>query len=308
MRKLLALTLCAFLLLTGCQLATDEVNDGGPGYQDRLVGVVVTTEYLDLFDMEAYLEDNLNDALVGEITGDTSAYQGRIYAQEEVAHSTTGDGVPCTSIYYNFDQIDGIQMLCYEVQTILEDGTVHATYTKGYTSEGFGSTSYGGEVNEGTIYVPEDAGAVTIFTNPVYQDSEGRLYLVAGTGATTNSIGGSMSQNIYEEYTETINGEETTVRREFKVTVEGISVPEKVSIFQMDENNGILDRQEYIPGQLPEELTPADGCAYILVEEYAGEKVTRELLEPGNDLIAVSVRSEKLYCATDYCRILWPEE
>lgn len=308
MKKLFVLLLTLSLALTGCQLATERTSKDGVINQDRLVGVVVTTEHLDLFDVEAYLQDNLDDVMDGKISGDTSAYQGRIYAQEEVEQTTTEDGVPCTTIYYNFDQIDGIQLLSYEAQTILEDGTVLANFTNGYTTEGFGVLSYGGELNEGTIYVPDDAEGVSIFTNPVYQDSEGKLYLVAGTGISSQCALGSMSQWITEEHTETIDGEETTVKREFKITVEGVHVPEKVVIYQMSGENEILDRQEYVPGQMPEELTPVEGCAYILVEQYAGEAVTRELLEPGDRTIGVSVRSEKIYCTADTCEILWPEE
>lgn len=307
MKKLFVLLLTACLLFTGCQLATEETSKDGVTSPDRLVGVVVTTEHLDLFDVEAYLEDNLNDIMAGK-DADQSAYQGRIYAQEEVEKSTTEDGVPCTTTYYNFDHIGGIQLLYYETQTLLEDGTVLSDFTNGYCTEGFGALSYGGDLNEGTIYVPDDTAEVCIFVNPVYQDAEGRLYLVAGTGLSTNHIAGSMSQNISEEYTETVNGEETTVKREFKITVEGVHVPEKVVIYQMSGENEILDRQEYVPGQLPEELTPVDGCAYILVEEYAGEEITRELMELGDKTVAVSVRSEKLYCTADVCEILWPEE
>lgn len=307
MKKLFAMLLTVCLVLTGCQLATEETSEEGVTSPDRLVGVVVTTEHLDLFDVEAYLEDNLNDIMAGK-DADQSAYQGRIYAQEVVEKSTTEDGVPCTTTYYNFDHIDGIQLLYYETQTLLEDGTVLSDFTNGYCTEGFGALSYGGDLNEGTIYVPDDTAEVCIFVNPVYQDAEGRLYLVAGTGLSTNHIAGSMSQNISEEYTETVNGEETTVKREFKITVEGVHVPEKVVIYQMSGENEILDRQEYVPGQLPEELTPVDGCAYILVEEYAGEEITRELMELGDKTVAVSVRSEKLYCTADVCEILWPEE
>ena len=52
MKKLIALMLVACVMLTGCRLATDEVNGDGLLNEDRLVGVVVTTEHLDLFDLE----------------------------------------------------------------------------------------------------------------------------------------------------------------------------------------------------------------------------------------------------------------
>ena len=56
MKKLLALIL-AVLMLTGCQLASEEKNEDQ--FQDKLVGVLVTFEPLDLdFDIEGYLRDN----------------------------------------------------------------------------------------------------------------------------------------------------------------------------------------------------------------------------------------------------------
>lgn len=75
--------LCA---LTGSQLAQE--NAGTNIYEDRLVGVLVTTEYLDLFDFENYLGDNIKGFSGGEIVvdGDTQKYQGRLYATQRQEH------------------------------------------------------------------------------------------------------------------------------------------------------------------------------------------------------------------------------
>lgn len=315
MKKLIGIILALGLVLTGCQLATGEVSDEGTVNQDKLVGYVVTTEHLDLFDMESYLEDHLNEIMDGvEITGDTSAYQGRLYAQEVVEKSTTEDGVPCTTIYYNFDHVDGIALLDYEAETILENGEVLSYFNCGTCDEGFFEVAYrsnstdAGTDNycEGTIYFPDDAEEIYTCMNPVFQDSEGRLYLTAGHSFHTTA-NGTYSQNLTEEYTSTENGVETVDKTEFKMTVKTVHVPEKVAIVQMSGDNQILDRQEYIPGELPEELTPVEGCAYILVEEYAGQEVHRQMLEPGGEDITVFTRSEEPWCTADGTRILWPE-
>lgn len=58
---LLLMQLLMLTLLSGCQLAREDEGENG----DRLVGVFVTTEYIDLFDMERYLNDNLR-AVGGE--------------------------------------------------------------------------------------------------------------------------------------------------------------------------------------------------------------------------------------------------
>lgn len=307
MKRLIAWIMLICMMLTGCQLAIEETGGEGMLSRDRLAGVVVTTEHLDLFDMEAYLEDNLNDVLKGQ-EADTSAYQGRIYAQERVEESTTEDGVPCTTTYYNFDFMDGIQLLCYEVQILLEDGTVHSQFATCSTSEGIFDARLGGVLNEGTIYVPKGSGEVCFFMNPVYQDSEGRLYLVSGTGISTNELMGSMSKTITEERTETIDGEVTTVKREFKITAEGVDVPDKVAVVQMSGDNAVLDRQEYTLENLPDTFTPVEGCTYILVEEYAGDEMKRTIIEPDTKHITIFVRSDKIYCTAAGTEILWPEE
>ena len=66
-RNLFAALITAGLLLslTGCQLAKVE-----SGSQDRLVGAFITTEYLDLMDMEAYLNDHLDEVTKGEEYGE----------------------------------------------------------------------------------------------------------------------------------------------------------------------------------------------------------------------------------------------
>ena len=74
--------IAAFALnLCGCQLALPE---GEGTERDRLIGCFITTEHLDLFDFEAYFNDNAHKLVSGgEITldGDTAAYRNRIYAE-----------------------------------------------------------------------------------------------------------------------------------------------------------------------------------------------------------------------------------
>ena len=307
MKRLIAL-LIACVMLTGCQLATDEVNEDGLVNQDQLVGVVVTMEHLDLFDIEAFLKDNPQALRGGEINPVGSEYQNRIYAQEVVENTTTEDGVSATTTYYNFDHVDGMYLLDYQAKTYLEDGSLLADMTVGDCSEGILSVAYLGDRMEGTIYVPRGSGEVCFFTNPVYQDAEGRLYLVAGTGTSNNDLSGSMWQTITEEYTETIDGEVTTRKREVEIRMESVEVPTKVAIIQMSGENILLDRQEFTPEDLPETLTPVDGCAYILVEEYVGGELKRTMVEPDESYISVFVKTDNIYCTAVGTEILWQEK
>ena len=69
--------ICILLLLSllgGCRLAVEA--EELPSGRDRLIGVFVTPEHLDLFNAEAFFNDHVNEILEGkEIKGDTSAYQ-----------------------------------------------------------------------------------------------------------------------------------------------------------------------------------------------------------------------------------------
>ena len=83
-KKYFALFLALALLLSGCSLAREDApEETGTDPGDKLIGAFVTTEHLDLFDFEAYLNDHLNEVLDGGvIEGDTSAYKNRSMPQK----------------------------------------------------------------------------------------------------------------------------------------------------------------------------------------------------------------------------------
>ena len=306
MKKMLAFLLALTLALSGCSLAVEESAADGPVTGDRLVGVVVTTEHLNLFDLEGYLRDNPEALNGGEI--DTAGYEGRIYAREVREENTTEDGVPCVTVYYSFDHVEGIPLLFYKAKTILEDGTVHSTFQTGECGEGLWDVMFGGACTEGTIFVPKDGGEMKFFPNPVYQDSEGRLYLVPGTGISSQSNLGSMYQSVKEEKSITMDGETQSDSREFKITVEWIDLPDTVTVLQLDETHAVLKNETYEPENLPGELIPEEGCAYILVEQRTGEQTTRTILQPGDrDVTVYRPLEGKTYCTGTVMEIRWPD-
>lgn len=83
---ILACVLVAAFILgaTGAvTFAKDEPTENSDSAsKDRLIGVFITTEHLDLFDFESYFQDNANKVLSGgEISSSDSApFQGRLYA------------------------------------------------------------------------------------------------------------------------------------------------------------------------------------------------------------------------------------
>lgn len=83
MKKLsIALILALALVLSGCSMLRE---DGAPAQEDRLVGIYITPEYVDTFDLEAYFEDNASSLINGggEISSqDAAKYSQRIYATD----------------------------------------------------------------------------------------------------------------------------------------------------------------------------------------------------------------------------------
>ena len=90
--KILYAVCCALLmgLLGGCQLAREDA--GANAIQDRLIGVFVTTDYIDLFDAEGYLNENLKGFQNGNVIvdGDTRRYEGRLYGTQPAWQTRTG--------------------------------------------------------------------------------------------------------------------------------------------------------------------------------------------------------------------------
>ena len=79
----ICLVFAIFVSLCGCQLAQPE--SGNHTEADRLVGVFITTEYLDLNDADAYLDEYLKDNAGSISDGDTivldsQEHLGRVYA------------------------------------------------------------------------------------------------------------------------------------------------------------------------------------------------------------------------------------
>ena len=292
MKKLIALIL-AVCMLAGCQLASEEKKEDP--YQDKLVGVFVTFERLDLdFDIEGWLNDNPGALKDGEVTlepGEGMAYQEKL----PVTLSDEGWVVPGH---------EGISVGRYW----------NGEYWTGFSSEGIcelnsniAATDAGDNIAvEGTVYFPADA-EVMLCTNPVYQTPEGEFYVVQGNSFHSHLQTGSMSQSVRDEKTWNQDGTAYTFCAEFKTTVQGVELAEKVVLVWMTADHTEVSRAEYDPNTLPESVTPAEGAAYLIVEEIAGENITRTLYQPEDEQITVYYQGEQPWCLPDMAQIHWPE-
>ena len=320
------LTLALVLSLCGCQLALPE---GEEAQRDRLIGCFVTTEHLDLFDFEAYFNDNAHKLVGGgDITldGDTREYQGRIYAEFYEETITGENGESHTTGGYRFADLEGIA--CFAPRITEPNGDSYITFMTDKCLDklhnGVKSTdveTYYTEMSA-TVYVPVDGESEllgdedTFYMNPVYQAPDGSVYLTAGNGFQSNSTypGELITTTLSEEYKTTVNGEETTGGGKVAITIETAYIPELLRVIEMDGSGNVLKLSEIEPSDLPENYKPQHDTAYIICEAVAidaeGEyRTERSFIEPdGEDEdIYVLVPSENGWLVNNYCEVLWEE-
>ena len=163
-----AFSLIAALLLSGCSLAQPE-GEHAAAEEDRMVGVLVTREPLDLFDAEGYLRDHAGQIANGGKISDADAqrYQNALFAEWSEAEQR-----------YVFAGADGYAWLCTEEtdgegaytrmqnDDVFCDGTSAVHVTDAGTSYDFSTT----------LYARNNAGSVFFVANPLYQTGDGRVY------------------------------------------------------------------------------------------------------------------------------------
>ncbi len=282
MKKLaIALILALALSLPGCSLLRE---DGEPSETDRLVGVYITESYIDTFDFEAYFQDNASSLSGGgEISReDTEKYSQRIYA--EVVDGKTSFpivGVPLIAARY---EKDGESYTGSDCGDKLAD--VHLSINN---SDDMVTTVLTGE-----IFTDSGSGRVTAYCNPVYQQADGRIYLVPGEGMTADS-GGSMVFSLSDSRESAVEGEQG-YGMEITLTATGRYPSDKLAVLLYSADGELMGRTEYAPEDMPEEIA-ADGAAWAVFEDYTrdflGEpQVIRRLIAAGSDEGFLSLHME----------------
>ena len=323
MNKRLGVMLCTMIsaaLLTGCQLAKEEPTLAQE--KDKLIGVYMTTEYVDTFDFERYFEDNIGDIMNGGevvIEGDEqSAYQNRIYATIVEAVSVDEvSGEKVTHQSYKFKDLEGIgyySPVCYET----EEGNAYVAIESDPgicdAKSHITGTDAGDMIQlEGTIYLcPNEEDRVEIYCNPVYQCPDGRVYLVSGQGMSFSGggEGATMSHKVEDKVTVNENGDEKTYVNSVEIHVKTTYAPEKIIVMQMDASGNKLDYQEYVPGKLPQEIVPLANTEYFIVETYkqdsTGESiVTREMVGKDETFFQTLYVGERNVCQQTMTEIQW---
>ncbi len=251
------------VFFTGCTLAQKDAGEE-KGEPDCLIGAFITTEYV----QESFLF-SLDES-------------GRLYVTVDKNESEEP-----LDWDIHFGDIEGI---CFFNATWQEEGQQPFTMiTCGddicdlnqrmdVTDEGT-VTGLSGTLNA----VIGEGDGVIFYVNPVYQTTNGDIYAVAGTGNHISGTEGISFTSKYEEKrTITENGEKKTEECKVELTLKSVpSFPKEIRFQYMNDALEILHTDVYVAGDVPEELTIAEGTACIVVEtEWEDGSVTRELCNP----------------------------
>lgn len=273
MKKLaIALIFAIALMLPGCSLLREE---GESADADRLVGVYITENYIDSFDFEAYVQDNASSLSggSGEISREDAAkYTRRIYA--EITDGKTSfpiEGIAFIAARY---EKDGESCTGSDYGDKLAD--VHLSIN---VSDDMETT-----VLTGKLFADSGAGHMSAYCNPVYQQADGRVYLVPGEGVSANM--GSMTHSLSESCESAKKGERG-YGMDITLEVEGRRPSEKLAVLLYSAEGALLSRTEYAPEEMPEEISAA-GAAWAVFEDYTADysgepQVIRQLIAAGSD-------------------------
>lgn len=327
MLAMIAVVILTIGTLTGCQLAKESTGDeqAGDEQRDSLVGIMVTTEWLDLFDNEAWLQDNLDKIVAGgELTGSASDYEkysGRLYASvvERPLYDENGNEASSTKEFV-FEGVNG--HMFYAAGIYGEDGEV--LYITSGSDSGvslsknhltFNDTGMVVEL-EGTIYVvPQAQEEIAIYhMYPLYQEPDGDMYLVDGNSVSFNNETDGEGMSMSYTYDEAVKvtdteGNVSENKASVKVTIEVVLRPERVVVTQMDARSQIVSREEYPAGEVPGELVPEADTEYIIVEMFKqgteNQSVDRQLYDKEESGFYTLYAREDGFCEQVYTSIQW---
>jgi len=312
--------LLSVFVLGGCQLAKED--GAGQAAQPQLVGVLVTREYLDLFDMEGWLSENA-DSLTGAAGGLSqnrvvevdSKFEGKLYARlvtETVTDAQTGEKEETKR--YVFGDVAGI-LFAYTA-----DGDVVSMQGDASVTDVDNNVAFSDEGEsvhlEGTICVPvKKGGSVHFYINPVYQNSDGSLYAVTGNGMQTpaDMEGQESTMTVSETVTVSENGTEQKRSVEVKMNIKTVLLPEEIRIVQMDDAHRKLDEKVFTRDRLPEKMETGAETAYIIVETqtHNGEGAvikTRSLVSRDDEVIEIYDSEDGETCMKKQVMLIWTDE
>ena len=315
---LIALCILA-AVISGFQLKKpDDENKSTLG--DRLIGTLITTEGLNTFDMEAYLNENIREIVKGENQTveieDKQDYNNKIYACQVTEEDTTEDGEKITHREYVFDDINGYWIF---------DAKIPATETEeSYTclcSEGGLSniqskvhhTDNGVEELEliADIYYSFEKWGTVFYMNPVYQEADGDIYVVEGMGHSVTGDKGSIgsdskgSQTLTDKITVNENGEETVYQSKITINYIPVYVPVKTEFVFMNDDNKAISASEFNTHQVPSELSVPKGTKYVIILQKSEEGTETDVVGKGTEYAEFLFEENQGICSLGSVTLKW---
>lgn len=306
MKRIIPLLLLLALSLVGCSLAKEDAATSG---EDRLVGFLISRESLDLFDAEAFLEDNLHKLHGGSVVldGDTSAYQGRIYAEPVEEEVTDDHGDVYRQFSYRFDIPDTFYAY-YACYPLLEDSLDYLANPSGgeFTELNFTCTDTELEVT-GSATVTPDADFEVLHMNPVFQQPDGLVYVAEGNAARCdmNREGEQWTMTNDQTLTTTIDGVSTELTSKVAFTLFVERPAKSITVRETAADGEALRAHHFLPGQLPETLELLPETAYLIVEsgktDDSGQPIVeRELVERSAGMLGTTFADENGICRRQF--------
>lgn len=259
---------------TGCQLAKSDYSSVG----DTLIGAYVTTEYIDTYDW-----DNLSMSASGSMSVNQKD-QGRIYGTLDKENETV-----------TFPGIEGFALIQLKEE---KDGQ---TYNK-LLSDGFSDTCTNimdnSEEITGTIYYDNATTGedYSVYVNPIYQCSNGDIYLMSSTGMML-SDDGDYSESISSQKTATTNTSDASSLSKVTVYFKSSLPAKQVAFTQVDKNGNVLLEDAYTTKDFPETYSRKPDCDYILVAKMdCNGDTIYDVINKDEDSYTLYLQSDSFFC------------
>lgn len=298
---------------------------------DRLIGVFVTKDYVDTFNVEAYINDNPDILLSREtsvVLDDFPNYHDRIYAVKTNPAGENHD--------YYFEGFEGIRCFTVSLNTprpvpdsptgeIDENYMTHISISDAECSS---SRHYEDKDSEDGANNPQlceselncfiyafptgDDSTIEMYCNPVYQDKDGQVYMTGGqciaTANDESSIGMTLKSTMTEKYEETSSSGESS-KEEIAVNVELKIVSPTINyVFsQYDSEGKLINNESFTSKDMPSEIKLLRDCDYAVVTETTKSGQTkRTLVDKENSRFFYYVASESSFADSKTCEFIWP--
>jgi len=294
---LLAVSLagCSLPLASPSQPTSSESDVPLSTFTDKLIGVYMTTEPLDLApDQKVYATKT--EASIGGTVNPQYTFEGLDEFFMFRVSLPDGNG---SSVQSGSSLLD----VAIGDSTNLDTSTGITTTTATLT---------------GTMQVAgsNDASIFTLYANPVYQTIADQVYLSQGGDDQTiafsrdnvqASLTPSFSLTVTQTTTLTDHGKTTIYDAAITFKVNLIKQPQQIVVLDMGADNTPLSRTEYDPGTLPDSRTPPTGTAYIILETTAVDSsVDRRILSPDDTIFVTYAARPDGACIGYPTTLNWP--